>query len=161
MALLTCVGGTAQDHRHGHVLQRRCFEQQGDQPHHRDHHKRGDWHKKGWSPACKAAAEKLCGSCKDDKSCWKACLTKNKAAKGHRSRKHAETHRGRGLGRVMLDHAERRARALGRPALVLQTRVELVENHAAFARMGFAETGRTAHAGYDRPTSVTFTRHLD
>ena len=73
----------------------------------------------------------------------------------------AETHRGRGLGRVMLDHAERRARALGRPALVLQTRVELVENHAAFARMGFAETGRTAHAGYDRPTSVTFTRHLD
>lgn len=72
----------------------------------------------------------------------------------------AATHRGRGLARAMLDHAGARALALGLPAVVLQTRVELVENHAAFARLGFAETGRTAHAGYDRPTSVTFTRIL-
>jgi len=70
----------------------------------------------------------------------------------------AEDQRGRGIARLMLAHADARARALGLPALVLQTRVELTENHAAFTRLGFAETARTAHAGYDRPTSVTFTR---
>jgi len=70
----------------------------------------------------------------------------------------APSHRGRGLARLMLDHAEARARDLGLPAVVLQTRVELIENHATFARLGFTETARTAHAGYDRPTSVTFTR---
>jgi hypothetical protein len=40
----------------------------------------------------------------------------------------------------------------------LQTRVELVENHAAFSRMGFAKTGESAHPGYDRPTSITMRR---
>jgi ribosomal protein S18 acetylase RimI-like enzyme len=67
-------------------------------------------------------------------------------------------HRGRGLARRLIDLAETRARALGLPALDLQTRVELVENHAAFRALGFTETGRTAHPGYDRPTSVTFRR---
>lgn len=70
----------------------------------------------------------------------------------------AESHRGRGLARIMLDHAEARAGALGLPMVVLQTRVELTENHATFTRLGFAETARTAHAGYHRPTSVTFAR---
>ena len=68
--------------------------------------------------------------------------------------------RGRGLARRMVLHAEARARELGLPCLRLQTRVELVENHAAFRRLGFVETGRTAHAGYDRPTSVTFEKAL-
>jgi hypothetical protein len=44
--------------------------------------------------------------------------------------------------------------------LELQTRVELEENHAAFRAMGFAEAGRTAHPGYDRPTSITFRKDL-
>jgi hypothetical protein len=38
----------------------------------------------------------------------------------------------------------------------LQTRIELVENHAIFAALGFVETARTAHKGYDRPTTLTF-----
>ena len=51
--------------------------------------------------------------------------------------------------------AETRARALGLPVLELQTRVELTENHAAFRALGFAQTGATAHPGFDRPTSLT------
>jgi hypothetical protein len=54
--------------------------------------------------------------------------------------------------------AEAMARELGRPVLELGTRVELTENHAAFAALGFREVARTAHAGYDRPTSVTMER---
>jgi ribosomal protein S18 acetylase RimI-like enzyme len=70
----------------------------------------------------------------------------------------AASHRGQGLARCLIDQAEVRARALGLPILELQTRVELVENQAAFRAMGFVEAGRTAHAGYDRPTSITYRR---
>ncbi|PJE29240.1 Ribosomal protein S18 acetylase RimI [Pseudooceanicola antarcticus] len=68
----------------------------------------------------------------------------------------ADAARGRGMARRMVVHAEARARALGLPCLRLQTRVELTENHATFQRLGFVEIARTAHAGYDRPTSLTF-----
>lgn len=70
----------------------------------------------------------------------------------------AGSHRGRGLARLMLDHAAARARVLGLPRLVLQTRVELTENHATFTRLGFTEIARTAHPGHDGPTSITFAR---
>ena len=70
----------------------------------------------------------------------------------------AADHRGQGLARQLVDLAETRARALNLPALELQTRVELTGNHATFRALGFVETGRTAHQGYDRPTSVTFRR---
>ena len=70
----------------------------------------------------------------------------------------ADSHRGRGLARQLVDLAESRARALGLPLLELQVRVELVENHAAFAAMGFRQTGESAHPGYARPTSLTFRR---
>ena len=67
-------------------------------------------------------------------------------------------HRGRGLLRRIVAEAEAMARARGRPVLALSTRVELTENHATFARLGFVEVGRTAHPGYARPTSVTMER---
>lgn len=70
----------------------------------------------------------------------------------------AEAWRGTGLARVMVEHAVARARALGRPSVTLQTRVELLANQRAFQALGFVETGRTAHAGYDRPTSITYVR---
>lgn len=70
----------------------------------------------------------------------------------------ATTHRGNGLARQLCDLAETRARALHLPALELQTRVELVENQAAFVTLGFVEAGRTAHPGFDRPTSITYSR---
>lgn len=67
-------------------------------------------------------------------------------------------HQGKGLGRVLLTLAESRARALGLPALELQTRVELRANQATFRHLGFVQTAATTHPGYDRPTSLTFRR---
>ncbi|MCT8266649.1 GNAT family N-acetyltransferase [Afifella sp. JA880] len=66
--------------------------------------------------------------------------------------------RGAGLARQLFALAEERARANGRLVLKLQTRVELSENHATFARLGFVKVGETAHDGYDRPTSITMTK---
>jgi GNAT superfamily N-acetyltransferase len=62
---------------------------------------------------------------------------------------------GEGIGRKLVDAARAEARRLGLGMLELQTRVELTENHATFARMGFVKTGETAHEGFDRPTSIT------
>lgn len=67
-------------------------------------------------------------------------------------------HRGQGLARRMIDHAVARAQECGLRTLTLQTRVELTANHAAFAALGFVESGRTRHDGYDRDTSITFVR---
>jgi N-acetylglutamate synthase-like GNAT family acetyltransferase len=68
----------------------------------------------------------------------------------------SHTARGRGLARQMIALSLGRARALGLPSVSLQTRVELVENHATFAALGFQMTGTTAHPGYDRATTVNF-----
>jgi predicted N-acetyltransferase YhbS len=66
-----------------------------------------------------------------------------------------------GLARALIRQAETRARALGLPVLELQTRIELVENHATFRALGFQETARTAHQGYDRPTTITFRKSVE
>ncbi|SMF12411.1 Pyrrolidone-carboxylate peptidase (N-terminal pyroglutamyl peptidase) [Tistlia consotensis] len=67
---------------------------------------------------------------------------------------------GRGLARALLAEAERVAAAAGRPALTLQTRVELTDNHRIFAALGFSRVAETAHPGYDRTTSLTFRKEL-
>ena len=67
----------------------------------------------------------------------------------------SETWRGRGLGKQLIGEAEALARQLGYSELELQTRVELTSNHRFFGALGFSKTGETAHAGYDRPTSIT------
>lgn len=67
----------------------------------------------------------------------------------------APTHQRLGLARHLIDHADTRARQMRQPMLELQTRVELVDNHATFKALGFTENARTAHPGYDRPTSIT------
>ena len=72
----------------------------------------------------------------------------------------AETHRRQGLAKTLIEHAEIRARALRLTHLELQTRIELVGNQAAFTAMGFVETARTAHHGYNWPTSITYQRTL-
>ena len=69
-------------------------------------------------------------------------------------------YQGRGVGRHLLEAAEDHARRAGKPIIELQTRIELTANHRVFARLGFVETGRTAHEGYDRPTSVTMRKAL-
>lgn len=67
---------------------------------------------------------------------------------------------GQGLARDLVAHAQGRAVALGLPALMLETRIELVENHAAFAAMGFVKTAETAHAGFTRPTAIVMVKDL-
>lgn len=67
-------------------------------------------------------------------------------------------HRRRGLARALLLHAVERAAAHGLPRVVLQSRVELVENHALFRACGFRAVGETRHPGFDRATSLTFER---
>jgi predicted N-acetyltransferase YhbS len=67
---------------------------------------------------------------------------------------------GQGIGKLLMREAEAAAIAAGKPLIELQTRVELTANQTAFARMGFVETGRTAHAGFDRPTSITMRKAL-
>ena len=72
----------------------------------------------------------------------------------------SEGWRGNGFARSLIEAAALRAMDLGHSTLELQSRVELVENHAAFAAMGFLRTGETTHPGYTRPTSYTFQRRL-
>lgn len=72
----------------------------------------------------------------------------------------AHQKRGAGLARILVDHAQHRARVHKRAQLELQVRVESVENQAAFAAMGFQEWARTAHPGYNRTTSITMRRSV-
>lgn len=67
---------------------------------------------------------------------------------------------GQGLGRRLLAVAEDEARKLGLPALRLETRIELVANHATFGRWGFVKTAENAHAGFDRTTSIEMQKRL-
>jgi ribosomal protein S18 acetylase RimI-like enzyme len=67
---------------------------------------------------------------------------------------------GRGVGRRLIEAAEQHAVRAGKPLIELQTRVELTANQRAFRALGFVETGRTAHQGYDSPTSVTMRKRL-
>ena len=67
---------------------------------------------------------------------------------------------GQGIGRQLMQAVEDLARSRDKSAVELQTRIELTANHATFARLGFRETERTAHDGYDRPTSITMRKEL-
>lgn len=70
------------------------------------------------------------------------------------------SHQRTGLGRMLTARAEQLAHDLGLPALELQTRIELTGNQVAFGKLGFVETLRTAHPGFDRPTSLTMRKAL-
>ena len=59
-----------------------------------------------------------------------------------------------GIGRQLVEAARGEARLRGIGTLELETRIELTENHAAFARMGFVKTAETSHEGFDRTTSI-------
>jgi GNAT superfamily N-acetyltransferase len=67
---------------------------------------------------------------------------------------------GAGIGKKLVDAAREEAQRRGIGMLELETRIELVENHATFARMGFVKTGESAHEGFDRPTSITMRAKL-
>jgi N-acetylglutamate synthase-like GNAT family acetyltransferase len=67
---------------------------------------------------------------------------------------------GRGIGRQLLAVAEETARSLTLPALRLETRIELVENHAVFSRWGFSKTAENAHPGFFSTTSIEMRKSL-
>jgi ribosomal protein S18 acetylase RimI-like enzyme len=67
---------------------------------------------------------------------------------------------GRGIGRQLMHAAESFARDRGLATIELETRIELVENHATFAALGFRKVAEKAHPGYDRPTSITMRKPL-
>jgi predicted N-acetyltransferase YhbS len=67
---------------------------------------------------------------------------------------------GKGIGRMLVQKSEALARELALPALRLETRIELIANHARFAAWGFVKTAENAHAGYDRTTSIEMTKFL-
>ncbi len=67
---------------------------------------------------------------------------------------------GQGIGRGLLAAATACARAEGLPALRLQTRIELIENHVTFAAWGFVKTAEAAHPGYGRTTSIEMRKFL-
>lgn len=66
----------------------------------------------------------------------------------------------RGIGRALLAAAEDVARAQGAPRLRLETRVELLRNHATFAAWGFRKSGESRHPGFDRTTTVEMIKPL-
>lgn len=68
--------------------------------------------------------------------------------------------RGAGHGRRLIQLAEKRARHHGLPILELETRIELIENHAAFRAMGFVTTQKTAHEGFSQPTGIVMQKGL-
>lgn len=67
----------------------------------------------------------------------------------------------KGIGRRLLTVAEGIAREKGLPALRLETRIELTDNHATFARWGFARTAENSHPGFTRITSIEMQKRLD
>lgn len=67
---------------------------------------------------------------------------------------------GRGLGRLMVARAEARARELGLAQIELETRVELTGNHKFYLGLGYSEISRSAHPGFDRPTSVRYGKQV-
>jgi GNAT superfamily N-acetyltransferase len=69
--------------------------------------------------------------------------------------------RGKGVARRLFAAADELAKSHGKQALELQTRVELVENHATFGALGFIKVAETAHPGYSRSTSNTMRRPVE
>jgi GNAT superfamily N-acetyltransferase len=67
---------------------------------------------------------------------------------------------GKGLGRRLLEIAEKTAQELNLPALRLETRIELVDNHATFGRWGFLRTAERSHKGYSRKTFIEMRKDL-
>lgn len=67
---------------------------------------------------------------------------------------------GSGIGSRFLAEAEAIAQELGKPALRLETRIELTGNHRRFGAWGFVRTAEKSHAGYDRITFIEMQKRL-
>lgn len=54
-------------------------------------------------------------------------------------------HRGSGVGRALLEHAEAAARRAGFDSIYLYTHEKMTENLALYARIGYVEYDRRSH----------------
>ncbi len=57
---------------------------------------------------------------------------------------------GTGVGKALLQFAEREARARGHTSIYLATNAKMVENQLFYPRIGYVETDRRHEDGYDR-----------
>jgi ribosomal protein S18 acetylase RimI-like enzyme len=57
----------------------------------------------------------------------------------------APAHRGTGVGRALLEHAEASARTAGHQAIYLYTHERMTENLNLYSRVGYVEYGRRQH----------------
>lgn len=72
-----------------------------------------------------------------------------------------EPYRRKGIAATLIDMAEQQAKNSGRGYLELETRIELIENHATFKKLGFVKSGEKAHPGYSKPTSITMRKLIE
>lgn len=68
--------------------------------------------------------------------------------------------RGLGLARRLIDAVEAEARRRGLSGVRLGVRVVLTENQRLFTALGYRETSREAHPGFDHPTSINMRKPL-
>ena len=68
--------------------------------------------------------------------------------------------RGRGIARRLVTAAEDEACRRGLAGVRLGVRIVLTENHRFFSSLGYVETAREAHPGFDHPTSITMRKAL-
>jgi len=58
------------------------------------------------------------------------------------------SHRGRGLGRTLIESAEAEARRAGFDSIYLYTHEKMTENLALYSRIGYAEYDRRSQGGF-------------
>ena len=69
--------------------------------------------------------------------------------------------RGLGLAKRLVAAVEAEARRRGLPGVRRGVRVVLTENQRLFGALGYAETSREAHPGFDYPTSINMRKMLE
>jgi GNAT superfamily N-acetyltransferase len=72
----------------------------------------------------------------------------------------AKSARGTGLGKRLIQIAEDRTLFHGKSFLELETRIELVENHRIFEKLGFEKVEEGSHAGYERVTYIVMRKRV-
>lgn len=72
----------------------------------------------------------------------------------------AQSHRGQGIANKIFNMADDLARENDKGWLELKTRIELIDNHKAFKKIGFITTAQNSHTGYTRPTYITMRKKL-
>ena len=68
--------------------------------------------------------------------------------------------RGEGISRRLVEAVEDEARRRELAGVRLGVRIVLVENQKLFSSMGYVETSREAHEGFDHPTSINMRKAL-